>query len=134
MKILLLSHLFPNNLDPGKGVFVREKAVALSGLAECLIVAPVSWFPLLRQKKLVQPCEQSDGVKVFHPKYLALPGFFFGLRWTTYYQALVKFMSETAFKPDIINVEWVYPDALAAAKIAVEINANLLLPCTAMPR
>jgi len=45
MKILVISKIFPNALEPNFGTFVFDETKALSKIHEVRVVAPVPWFP-----------------------------------------------------------------------------------------
>ena len=117
MKVVFISHLFPNNSNPLYSPFMYERSKALSLIVDLLIIAPVSFFPFLRVNK-VGKIEKFLDVIVHHPKYLALPSVFWSLRWVSYL-FMLYFLPKTFFKNiDIIHVEWIYPDAYAVVKLA----------------
>lgn len=113
MNVLIVSHLFPNPAEPLKGVFVRELALAQAAHCRVEVVAPVSWFPLLRSRRGVPRHLELRGVRVHHPRYLAAPAVLFGLRWKAYSRAFSRVSLRIA-KPDVVHAHWVYPDARAA--------------------
>lgn len=117
VKILFLSHMFPNQVEPLNSVFVAEKAKALSGYCNIQIIAPVPYFPLLR-RKAPRYKENFEGLDVLHPRYLTLPKKLFFFRWMFYYLQVKKNIESCLQDVDIINVEWVYPDCYVAVKIA----------------
>ena len=117
MKILFLSHMFPNKVEPLKAVFVAEKARALSGYCETHIIAPSPYFPMVKPSPPPRK-EVFEGLNLLHPRYLRLPKFLYSFRWLPYYLQVKKHIKQHLKDIDIINVEWVYPDAYAAIKIA----------------
>lgn len=119
MKVLTVSHLFPNPETPLTGVFVGELASALSSQAEDVrVLAPVSCFPILRNRAKVPKERRHNGVPVTHPRYLALPSRLFRYRWIPYFLATRKHCMRENFQPDIIHSHWIYPDAFAVSKWA----------------
>jgi teichuronic acid biosynthesis glycosyltransferase TuaC len=120
MDTVIISHLFPNPSQPVNGVFVREKAKAISRYVRTTVVAPVSYFPIVRPSGTVDRLEQSHGLDIYHPQYLALPRSQFGLRWVPYYMCLRRLFEESRLRADTFFVDWVYPDAFAAVKYALK--------------
>lgn len=118
VKVLSLSHLFPNASAPFSGIFVAEIVKALSEKVESEVLAPISWFPLLRGRSQIPQETKINGVPVIHPSYLALPRFALNFRWTTYYRAISRQLEARDFRPEVIHAHWLYPDAFAAAKWA----------------
>jgi teichuronic acid biosynthesis glycosyltransferase TuaC len=127
MKVLTVSHMFPNPLEPFKGVFVAEISSALQKFVEIRVAAPLSWFPFLRPQREIPHCIEHGGVSVHHPRYLALPKPLRDVRWLTYQYALDRVLGDLKkeeFRPDILHAHWLYPDGLAAAKAARRIGAK----------
>jgi teichuronic acid biosynthesis glycosyltransferase TuaC len=83
--IAVYSALFPHAGEPQAGLFIRERMFRVAGPAQLVVVSPRPWFPLQGLIRLVVPgyrpptatyeCQQ--GVDVWFPRYLAVPG---GLR------------------------------------------------------
>ena len=117
MRICFLSHMFPNALSPLAAPFMAERAKALSAFVDLEVVAPVSYVPFFRSN-LPPFIELFKGLKVRHPRYLALPSVFWSLRWLLYLTTLRKTLRNAVFEHDILHVEWIYPDAYAAARYA----------------
>lgn len=127
MKVLTVSHLYPNEVDPFKGVFVAELTSAIRDQAEVRVAAPISWFPILRPQGEIPPFTNRRGTFVYHPRYLALPRTMKNARWITYQQALGRIIDDLAredFRPDILHSHWLYPDGFAAAKVAQTVGAK----------
>jgi glycosyltransferase involved in cell wall biosynthesis len=116
--VWIVSHLFPNEEEPVKGVFVQELAAALLAHTEVEVCAPVSYFPFVRPRRAVSHRALSDGLQIQRPRYLALPGRLFGQRWRSYARALERTLTFTARRPRLLHVHWTYPDAFAAWKVA----------------
>lgn len=109
--------MFPNTITPFSVPFMVERAKALSLLFKTDIVAPVSYVPLLKNN--IPPfVEKFDYLKVLHPQYFGLPSLLWPLRWITYYIMCFRFWKNKKPDCDIMHVEWIYPDAYAAARYA----------------
>lgn len=121
MKVALLSHMFPNRVDPLLGVFVYERAKALSKLVDLDIIAPVSYVPFLKPKTIHEN-ETFNGLEIRHPAFLAFPRALWHMKWIPYYLSLKKLWESKRPDIDILHVEWIYPDAFAAIKFAQKYN------------
>lgn len=123
MKILTLTALFPNNVWPTQGVFIKERmrAVAqLEGIA-VRVVAPVPYYPPVKlgcrqDYRRVAKEEVIDGMTVTHPRYLMTPkvgmslyGLSLGLSVLPHIRKIQR-----SFDFDVIDSHFLYPDGFAA--------------------
>jgi glycosyltransferase involved in cell wall biosynthesis len=128
MKLLAFTSLYPNNVWPNHGVFIKER---LTKLAEhqpfqIKIVAPVPYFPPIKVSprwrfSQVRRFEQRDGLDVYHPRYFMVPKVSMILHGFLVFLAtyrLVRKLSKT-YRFDLIDAHYVYPDALAAVLIGI---------------
>ncbi len=128
LKVLLVTNLYPNKFEPTRGVFTEQIVKCLSKKHEVEVVAPIPWMPPIinkfikkNHKSLPKICTYND-VQVHHPTYVVIPKvgrwlygilFFLGV-----FNTLRKI--KKTYKPDVINVHWMYPDGFGtvlAAKI-----------------
>lgn len=87
MKILFISHLFPNTVFPNKGIFVQRKirAIYKSLSSESIVISPIPYAPLFLSKfssKWAQYCNIESSSKlhdidVIYLRYFRLPGSWF---------------------------------------------------------
>lgn len=124
MKILFLSHMFPNRKFPIASIFIAEKAEALSKNNDVKIIAPVPYFPIFKNV-LPERFEVFNGLNVFHPYYLSSP--LFDYRWLSYYFSVGIPIKKIVAKYDIVNVEWLYPDCYVANKIAHDAGKKVVV-------
>ncbi len=117
MNLLFLSHMFPNNIAPFSVPFMLERAKALARYVSLEVVAPVSFFPFVRNH-LPKPRESIGSITVHHPRYLALPSVLWSVRWYPYFLSFRSFWGRRNVGSDILHIEWIYPDAFAVAKFA----------------
>src|SRR6266566_1494489 len=123
MKILVMTSLFPNDVQPHRGVFMKQFCQKLSENAEILVLAPVPYFPSLPGFKQwshysrIPREERLGSIRVCHPRYLVIPkleiltGMFYfitALRW-------LRRMRRHSYNYDVLNVHWAYPDGFAGA-------------------
>ncbi len=127
MRILLVTDVFPNNMDPDFGTFTLERMKCLLKLAEVKVVSPVPYFPSWRILSVfdrwhkyahVRRHDLLEGVDVFHPRRLVLPkigGFTSGLFYRNILIRELKRIREE-FPFDVIDAHFVWPDGYAALK------------------
>ena len=113
MNVQVVSHLFPNQAEPLKGVFVSEFAAAMSQLVPTGVIAPLPYIPWVRSYANVPERTQVGTLLIHHPRYLALPNSLFAQRWRTYCFALKPVWNGLPCRPDLVHLHWVYPDGLA---------------------
>jgi teichuronic acid biosynthesis glycosyltransferase TuaC len=127
MRVLVFTTLYPNNVWPQHGVFVKERMTSFARLtgSAVKVVAPVPYFPPLKlgwrwRFSQVARRELRDGLEVFHPRYVMTPK----IAMASY--GLAMFLSTLAtvrrirrsFDFDLIDAHYVYPDGLAAVLLA----------------
>jgi len=109
--------MFPNNLCPFSVPFMLERAKALSHHIHLEVVSPVGFFPIVKDR-LPELHGSIDGLSMHHPRYLTLPSLLWSLRWYPYLLAFRSHWKNLQFKCEMLHVEWIYPDAYAAVKLA----------------
>ena len=117
MKVLVLSHLYPNVISKIYGSFVHNQVRFLKDHCQLEVVAPVPWFPLpgfglWSAYRHVPRREVLDEIEVRHPRRFALPRrIFFTQQWRFHLKALLNAVEGV---PDIIHAHCAYPDGRAA--------------------
>lgn len=129
IRVLSFTTLFPNPLEPARGVFVRNRLAALSRLVDLTVVAPVNAGR--RPEALFLPPRRLDpeGFVVHHPRFAVLPGV--GKEW----DAAILFReawpqvrrSLDGARIDLVDAHYAYPDGAAAARIADRFRRPLVL-------
>ncbi len=138
IRLLTLSSLYPNPAQPNHGVFVenRLRHLVASGRAESAVVAPVPWFPFDRvlgrgvPRGAVPAEEIRHGLRVLHPRFLALPK----LGLLTNPPALLRAARDAAqrllaegHRPDLLDAHYLFPDGVAALALARELGVPLVV-------
>ncbi|MFM9916849.1 MAG: glycosyltransferase [Rhizobacter sp.] len=80
--IVVLSSLFPSAVQPGAGLFIRERMFRVGAQLPLCVVSPTPWFPLQgllrRWKPGFRPGaparETQAGFDVWFPRFLSFPG------------------------------------------------------------
>ena len=124
MNVLVFSSLFPNNIWPNHGVFIKERISAIAEFkAICFkVVAPVPYFPPINISKnrwlfsQVRRQEQIEGLDVSHPRYFMIPKVGMALQgimmFLSILPAIKRILREFPF--DLIDSHYVYPDGFVA--------------------
>lgn len=123
-RLAVFSMLYPSDLQPGAGNFVRERMTRVARHLPVTVVAPVPWFPfqgLIRRWRpgfRPQPAryEVRDGLEVFRPRVLSIPAI--GKSLDGLFMALGSLATLRRLKArgqvEIIDAHFAYPDGVAA--------------------
>src|ERR1700760_532600 len=137
LRVLVFSTLYPNQAQPNHGIFVenRLRHTLAQGGIEATVLAPVPWFPFRHPRfgryatyAAVPRLETRHGLAVHHPRYPVIPKI--GARFTPaflYHAArrALRQMGDPKF--DLIDAHYFYPDGVAAARLAQDLNIPLLI-------
>jgi glycosyltransferase involved in cell wall biosynthesis len=135
---MFVTSIFPNPVQPTLGTFHGQLSRELGQTCDLDVVTPQPWFPatpewgpLKRWQKFSRIPRQYvvEGVPAHSPKYFMVPAVSEAVRPWLIYPELVKVASRLhAHKPvDVINGLWLYPDGVAAAKVAARLEIPLVL-------
>ena len=135
MKIVSVSHMFPNSINPHIGVFVKERVKHVAIKTELIMVAPVQSFPFIDYTtkyaglSQLRDEETIDGITVHHPKYFMIPKYFKTLDAIFYGRSLAQFMESLANRTDfdIFDFHWVYPDAIGGLQWARKLGKKTVV-------
>ncbi|MBV5283939.1 MAG: glycosyltransferase [Paludibacter sp.] len=124
-RILFISNLFPNPLEPHRAAFSRHQISALSEFATVDVIAPIAWTTRGRDRI---PKSRSDlGCEIFYPTYWYTPGTLRSLYGKFFYYSIraiaTHLLSSRTY--DFIYSTWLFPDGFAAARLAYDYN----IPC-----
>jgi len=133
LRLLTFSTLYPNPAQPNHGVFVenRLRHLLASGQAESTVLAPVPWFPgrAGRDPRAFET-EARHGLRVHHPRFLALPGLGMWSNPFSLYRAarpvLARLIAE-GLRFDAIDAHYLYPDGVAAIRLGRHFDKPVVL-------
>jgi teichuronic acid biosynthesis glycosyltransferase TuaC len=123
MKVLIFTSLYPNNIWPNQGVFIKERMTHFAKLDECdvKVIAPVPYFPAFKlnwrwQFSQVAPLEVRDGIEVYHPRYFMTPKVGMNLYGLIMFLSVLSAVRKVQrnFDFDLIDAHFIYPDGFAA--------------------
>lgn len=139
INIIVLTTMYPNSVTYRSGIFVHEHVKKLNELGISLnIIAPIPLviFPLnilsnkYKKYKKVPIKELIDGIQIYHPKFIALPGGFLKFLWPYIYFLFVKSTVKKhiqSSKMNILHVHGGLPDDYGAYLISKYYKLKLVL-------
>ncbi len=128
MKILVLSSLYPNDVQRRHGIFIEHRiAHVVTPTDEVRVVAPVPWFPSAnprfgRYADYARAPHEAvrRGVAITYPRYPVLPKI--GMTPAPWLMAAALYPHiarlRRTFDFDVIDSYYLYPDGVAAALLA----------------
>jgi glycosyltransferase involved in cell wall biosynthesis len=126
--VVVLSSLFPSRLQPGAGLFIRERMFRLGQRLPLSVIAPCPWFPgqglIRRWRPGFRPgaprYEAQSGHDVWYPRFISLPGVL--KRLDGWAMALASWPQLRALhragRLDVLDTHFGYPDGFAATRLA----------------
>jgi len=128
MRLLTITTLYPNQVTPTHAVFVENRLrriLELGGIS-ARVIAPVPWFPFTNARfgqyakfAAVPPAEARFGIPITHPRFVIVPKLPTLQPWS-YFHALkaeVRRLEQQGESFDLIDAQYMYPDAVAAARL-----------------
>jgi glycosyltransferase involved in cell wall biosynthesis len=128
LKIIAISYLFPNCNQPNHGIFVLNRLKAMSNYADITVINPIADSPL--HKKIskfshlqsIPELEKIQGINVYHPRFISIPGHVKTLEVLTYRRAVQKVLDEIGYDFDLIDLHWTFPDLPCGNWLSKKIN------------
>lgn len=125
MRLLFITNVFPNPLQPTKGVFNHHLAKALAVENEIRVICPVAWTDecagLVHGRRISgQRCRFVDGVRVHHPRFYFPPKVLREQYGRFMWQSVRSVVNEELndLKPDAVVGYWAHPDGEVAVRAA----------------
>lgn len=134
MRLLVLSHLFPNPLQPTQGTFVFELVRHMAPTIYTDVISPVPWGPYLaltgkaplRSIAQIQHTEQLGFAQVYHPHYLTLPSKLF-LKYTDLLYSCGIRRDVRSLDYDLIHAHQPYPDGYVGLQLKQKTSKPLVV-------
>jgi glycosyltransferase involved in cell wall biosynthesis len=126
MRVLILTKIFPNSVEPLSSPFNRQQFAALGRSCELEVLATIPWFPGAAAAKRwsaagrlasVPRHEQIEGLSVHHPRFAYVPKLAQGLLGPLYAASLAPAVLRYRGRVDVILGSWAYPDGYAAVTL-----------------
>ncbi len=122
----MFSALFPSAVRPGAGLFIRERMFRVAQHRPLAVVSPQPWFPGQSLIRLLRPgyrpqapaLEIQQGIRVYHPRYLSVPGLLRQFDGWSMALASVGLMRKLKRQgAQLIDAHFTYPDGEAATRL-----------------
>jgi glycosyltransferase involved in cell wall biosynthesis len=126
VRVLVVTKIFPNALEPHSSTFNRQQFAELGRLCDVEVLATIPWFPLAslvgnrsRASTLrsVPPVDRIAGLDVRHPRFLYVPKVGDAVASPLYALSLLSEIVSRRNKVDVILASWAYPDGAAAVML-----------------
>ncbi len=126
MRVVAITRLFPNPLEPLWCLFNKQQLAALGRLDDVEVLGVIPWFPGARAARRwsaagrltdVPPHEIVDGLRVAHPRYLFVPRLP-AASASLYAASLFGDVWERRRDTDVLLGSWAYPDGVATVMLA----------------
>ncbi|PRX41995.1 N-acetyl-alpha-D-glucosaminyl L-malate synthase BshA [Planifilum fimeticola] len=124
LKVLVISHMYPNPANPMSGIFVHNQVKALKQAGvECRVLSPIPRFPLYPKWRVYRrfPAQAvMDGIPIHYlPTWMFPGGMFFSSYGRLYYMALSSVLPSIRerFPFDLIHCHTIYPDGYAGGML-----------------
>ncbi len=127
MRVLIVTKIFPNAVEPLSAPFNRQQFAALAKHCDVEVLATIPWFPgagLLGQRSsagalaAVPTVEEIAGLHVRHPRTLFVPRMAHSTWGPLYAASLARLVPRYRGKIDVVLGSWAYPDGFAAVLFA----------------
>ena len=127
MRVLIVTKIFPNAVEPLSAPFNRQQFAALAAYCDVDVLATIPWFPgagLLGRRSsagaltAVPTVDNIAGLHVRHPRTLFLPRIAHGTWGPLYAASLAPLVPRYRGKVDVVLGSWAYPDGFAAVLFA----------------
>ncbi len=139
LRLVTFSTLYPNAAMPSHGIFVETRLrhlIADEDVAS-VVIAPVPLFPSSNARfgrwarfASVPSHETRHGIRVEHPRYLAIPWIGQAIAPALLYGAArraLKHLIAQGYQPDVIDAHYLYPDGVAAIWLGRHFNLPVVL-------
>jgi glycosyltransferase involved in cell wall biosynthesis len=125
LRVLVISFMYPNTVDPSAGVFIEEQVKYLSRRCEVRVLSPTPWFPPVKflrrwyRYRLRPVREVREGTYILRPRFLSIPGDPFTTAGFSYFFCLLWVVPKLkrSFDFDLVHAHVSYPDGFAAVLI-----------------
>lgn len=126
MRVVAITRLFPNPIEPLWCLFNKQQLAALGRLDDVEVLGVIPWFPGARAARRwsaagrlsdVPATETVDGLRVAHPRYLFVPKLP-SASASLYAASLLPAAWRRRRDTDVLFGSWAYPDGVATVMLA----------------
>jgi len=126
MRVVAITRLFPNPVEPLWCLFNKQQLAALGRLDDVEVLGVIPWFPGARAARRwsaagrlsdVPAAEEVDGLRVAHPRYLFVPKLP-SASASLYAASLLPAAWRRRRDTEVLLGSWAYPDGAATVMLA----------------
>jgi glycosyltransferase involved in cell wall biosynthesis len=126
MRVLVVTKIFPNAVEPQWAPFNRQQLAALRKRCEVEVLATIPWFPgagafarwsAAGRLTAVPRTDTIDGLDVEHPRTIYLPRFGHALSAAFYAASVLPAVLRRRGRFDVLLGSWAYPDGVATVAL-----------------
>lgn len=132
LSVLVLTNLFPSNVDPGYAPFNRRQLALLGEMADVEVYNVVPWrfarWSAKGESSRVVRSEVIDGLPVLHPRLPAIPGLP-SLNAGLYAAAVLPEILRRRRRYDVILASYAYPDGCAGVLVGRALGRPVVVKC-----
>ncbi len=137
MKILLSTTIFPNRLEPNRGVYIKKQVKELARREKLTILVPIPYFPSFIKNSGQSfyaniPVEDNlDGLHVYYPRFFIIPKIFRFLHGPFLFFSVYRFYRQVinSEKPEALLGFWSFPEGFANVLIAKCFKLPVIIGC-----
>jgi len=129
LRVLIVTNLFPSNVEPGYAPFNRQQFSMLGKKADVEVIHPVPWriAPGSASGQLVDH-EVIDSLDVYHVRYPTIPGLP-SLNASALAGVLLPRLMKRKKDFDVILGSYAYPDGCAAVLLGKTLGLPVVVKC-----
>jgi glycosyltransferase involved in cell wall biosynthesis len=134
LRVLVVTSLFPSNVDPGLAPFNRAQFSALADLADIDVLGVVPWrvgrLREARWSKHLAREETVDSIPVAHPRYPSIPGMpslNAGLMAVSLRRRVAGLVRSRGY--DVLLASYAYPDGCAGVMLGRSLEIPVVVKC-----
>jgi len=135
MRILGLTSLYPNPLQPHRAPFNRHQFRLLGEQFPVRMIAPIGWTDEVNARRrgaAALPAGRRvmhDGLTVEHPRYYFPPRVLRGWYGHCFRSSIRKAFERAVaeFRPDVVHARFAYPDGWAAVRLGREFDVPVVV-------
>jgi glycosyltransferase involved in cell wall biosynthesis len=134
LNVLIVTNLFPNNVDPGYAPFNRQQFAHLAEMADVEVMAVVPWrfgryYGSGSQADVVRE-ETIERIRVLHPRYPTIPGVP-SLNAALYAAGVGPKIAQARLRRrfDVLLAAYAYPDGCASVVLSRIFGAPVVVKC-----
>ena len=137
IRVLVLSHMYPRNIDPTAGIFVHKQLTNFTEIdCQVKVISPIPYSPRIlqirpkwKQYARIPQNEVIEGISVYYPRYIRPPGqWFHRFSCYTMYLGIRKIIDSTIkeFQPHILHAYTATPDGYIGLMFKSKYNIPLV--------